>query len=668
MGRGRVLAVCLGATVGVVVMMAMVAHGGINQVASAQYTGNVGDASYTVPMCFQEPLPPYIQVRQGLAPEEVVCKDGLVLATRDGGQPLCIREESVDALLRFGWTVGIPGSSGPGNTWNPQSEPYDQRVYCNDELKVEVGGWTAQESIQEGLSPSSMRAQPTSVPTTSLAGDEAMGLAVGGAQDINNFRTNVENDYLPIHTDITYEGLFYDYHFDTGRGAAECSVLFCPSYSYAASTDPFSGEREYYLSVGLNSGLKESDFQRKDLNLVIVLDVSGSMGTPFDLYHYDDPLASDPDTRTKMQIANEAVAGLLDHLGPDDNLGVVLFNGGAHLAKPLESMEFTDQDQLRANILGIYAGGGTNMDAGMSLGTSLFDKVSVDGYENRIIFLTDAMPNLGDITRGGLVKAASDNAGRGIHTTFIGIGIDFNTELVEALTKVRGANYYSVHSASEFKNRMVDEFELMVTPLVFDLELSLEAAGYEIAEVYGSPEADQATGEIMKVSTLFPSRTEDGQTRGGIILLKLERVSDDAVLVLSTTYEGVDGVPGESRMAVGLNQHDRDYYENTGIWKGVLLARYADLMKAWILDERAALAEVPVVRPSFEDDGISIPDHADWALGPWERQSAPLHVSDHYREMISEFRDHFDAEAAAIGDEALRQELDVLVMLAGHRG
>lgn len=668
MGRGRVLAVCLGVTVAAVVMMAMVAHDGTGQVASAQYTGNVGGDMHTIPMCFQEPLPPYIQVRQGLAPEEVVCKDGLVLATRDGGEPLCIKEESVEALLRFGWTVGIPGSSGPGNTWNPQSEPYDRRVYCNDELRVEVGGGMEQNTMQETLTLSSPRAmQSAGGSPVSVASDEAMGLAVGGAQDINNFRTNVENDYLPIHTDITYEGLFYDYHFDTGRDGAECNALFCPSYSYAASTDPFSGEREYYLSVGLNSGLKESDFQRKDLNLVIVLDVSGSMSTPFDLYHYDDPFASDPDTRTKMQIANEAVAGLLDHLGPDDNLGIVLFNNGAHLAKPLESMEFTDLDQLRANILGIYAGGGTNMDAGMSLGTSLFGK-AVDGYENRIIFLTDAMPNLGDITRGGLVKAASDNAGRGIHTTFIGIGIDFNTELVEALTKVRGANYYSVHSASEFKNRMVDEFELMVTPLVFDLELSLEADGYEIAEVYGSPEADQATGEIMKVNTLFPSRTEDGQTRGGIILLKLERVSDDAVLVLSTTYEGVDGVPGESRMAVGLNPHDRDYYENTGIWKGVLLARYADLMKAWILDERAALAEVPVVRPSFEDDGIHIPDHAGWALGPWERQSAPLHVSDHYREMISEFRDHFDAEAAAIGDETLRQELDVLARLADHPG
>ena len=537
------------------------------------------------------------------------------------------------------------------------THPVDERWTAQDSMQE--GGASGFTSIQESIRPASMRLQASNT--------ESMGLAVGGAQDINNFRTNIENGYLPIHTDVTYEGLFYDYYFDTGRGGAECNALFCPSYSYAASTDPFSEKREYYLSVGLNSGLKASDFQRKDLNLVIVLDVSGSMSSPFDLYHYDDPSVLDPDIRTKMHIANEAVVGLLDHLGPDDNLGVVLFNDSAHLAKSLESMEFTDMEMLKANILGIYADGGTNMDAGMSLGTSLFGEVT-DGYENRIIFLTDAMPNLGDITRKGMVEVASDNSRMGIHTTFIGIGVDFNTELVEALTKIRGANYYSVHSASEFKNRMVDEFELMVTPLVFDLEMNLEADGYEISGVYGSPEADRATGEIMKVSTLFPSRTEDGQTRGGIILLKLERVSDDAILVLSTTYEGVDGKPGESRVAVGLSPHDRDYYENTGIWKGVLLSRYADLMKAWILDERAALAEVPVVRPSFEDAGIHVPDNSGWSLGPWERQSARLHVSDNYRELISVFRDYFDAEAASIGDQTLQQELDILVMLADYPG
>jgi len=104
---------------------------------------------------------------------------------------------------------------------------------------------------------------------------ENIGFSVGGAKDTNNFRENIKNDYLPIPTDITYEGLFYDYYFDTGN-QEECNELFCPSYSFAISEDPISQETDHYLSVGLNSGIKESDFARKKLNLVVVLDISGS--------------------------------------------------------------------------------------------------------------------------------------------------------------------------------------------------------------------------------------------------------------------------------------------------------------------------------------------------------------------------------------------------------
>ncbi|CAF4104239.1 unnamed protein product, partial [Rotaria sordida] len=43
-----------------------------------------------------------------------------------------------------------------------------------------------------------------------------LGFAVGGAKDVNNFRENIQNNYLPSITDLSYEGLFNDYFFDTG--------------------------------------------------------------------------------------------------------------------------------------------------------------------------------------------------------------------------------------------------------------------------------------------------------------------------------------------------------------------------------------------------------------------------------------------------------------------
>jgi len=108
---------------------------------------------------------------------------------------------------------------------------------------------------------------PSAISTESLgASPDSLGFATGGAKDVNNFRENIENDFLPLPSDITYEGLYYDYYFDTAK--QECDELFCPSYAAAITNDPFSGETEYYLSVGLNSNLKASDFERKKLNLV----------------------------------------------------------------------------------------------------------------------------------------------------------------------------------------------------------------------------------------------------------------------------------------------------------------------------------------------------------------------------------------------------------------
>ena len=265
--------------------------------------------------------------------------------------------------------------------------------------------------------------------------------------------------------------------------------------------------------MGLNSGV--TNFQRKKLNLVVVQDFSGSMGSSFDNYYYDrfgnrvEPKAEDSG-KTKMQIADESVVALLGHLLPEDRFGLVVFSDNAFLVDPLTSVGDKDLERLKSRILRIKETDGTNMEAGMEEGTALFDRflpADKSEYENRIIFLTDAMPNLGETGELGLFRMFEDNADRGIYTTFIGIGVDFNTELVESITKIKGANYYSVHSAQEFKKRMDDEFDYMVTPLVFDLRLRLDAPGYEIEKVYGSPEADQATGELMKVNTLFPSKS-----------------------------------------------------------------------------------------------------------------------------------------------------------------
>jgi len=502
-----------------------------------------------------------------------------------------------------------------------------------------------------------------------------LGLAVGGAKDTNNFLANIKNGYLPKLDSITYEGQFYNHYFDTGLGDKECKELFCPSYSSAKRKNIFSKEEEYFLSVGLNSGIDIKNFKRKKLNLVVVLDISGSMGASFDSYYYDkngNRVENKEKTKKKkITIATEAIVAMLSHLKDDDRVGIILFDNRAYRAKPLRLVGATNKKAIRDHILALKEQGGTNWSAGYAEALKLFDTIDLSkDYENRIVFLTDAMPNSGELRKDKLFGMAKKASERGIHTTFIGIGVDFNNDLVEYVSKTKGANYFSVHSSSEFKKLLDKEFDYMVTPLVYDLVLKLDSNKYKIDAVYGSPEADMATGEIMKVNTLFPSLTENGQTKGGIVLLKLKKVgegSDD--IKLKVSYKNIDGKKFSNAQTVEFNHKKGEYYDNSGIQKAILISDFVTIMKNWLIDARAGCNDnvkwimqdyvtimkrcmiFPPKRPIFP------------TVKTWERKSCKLKVSDGYKKLFQVFRQYYVSQMQKLNDKSLQKELDILDIL-----
>jgi Ca-activated chloride channel homolog len=525
----------------------------------------------------------------------------------------------------------------------------------------------------------------TTAPQTTTAGapaypqsanSGAIGLSTGGAKDIQNFRENIRNSYLPLPTDVTYEGLFYDYYFDTGA-TEPSNKLYSPAYSFAVTRDPVSHQSEYYLSVGLSSGMKESDFQRKKLNLVILLDNSGSMSEHYTQYYYDnygkkvDAYAEEGLNRlNKMSSAEECLTALLKQLRSDDRLAIVTFNSSAHLEKPMGLVGRADMRDIANHVLDITAGGSTNLDAGMDMATRQFNNLyEMDSYEyeNRIMVLTDAQPNTGDVSAPGLAGALKSNSANRIYTTFIGIGVDFNTQLIEDISSTKGANYYSVHSPREFKARVEEQFDYMVTPLIFDLQLRFESQSWRIDKVFGSPEADASTGSLMKINTLFASKSdESGAVKGGLVLLKLKKVysSSEDKVYLRTSYEDRDGRGDGDVQTVYLEAQQPEYFPNSGIRKGVLLSRYTALLKNWMMDERSHVRYAQPWQPCVrEDTGILIPDEY---AGQWERQSLPLTVSSSYQGLFKSFGRYFTGEMDAIGDDSLGQELDILNMLSRY--
>ncbi len=500
-----------------------------------------------------------------------------------------------------------------------------------------------------------------------------MGLSVGGAKDTNNFKENIENGYLPKLESITYEGQFYNHYFDTGLKGDKCKELFCPSYSTAKRKNIFSNREEYFLSVGLNSGIDEKDFKRKKLNLVVVLDISGSMNSSFNSYYYDKVgnkvESKETSTKQKMQIANESIVAMLGHLKDDDRVGVVLFDHNAYLAKPLNLVSTSDKKAIRDHILELKSRGGTNWSAGYKKALKLFDEVKENySYENRIIFLTDAMPNRGELSKNKLFGMAKEASSRGIHTTFIGIGVDFNNDLVEYVSKTKGANYFSVHSSKSFSKLLDKEFDYMVTPLVYDLELKLNSGSYSIAGVYGSPDAQLSTGRVMKVNTLFPSHNDGEATKGGVVLLKLKRESNsskDSDISLEVSYRDIDGKEYQNKQRVEFSKKD-EYYDNSGILKSILVSDYVTIMKNWLIDTRAGcndkvkwVMESPI---AIMKRSMDYPQkHPLYPIvSTWERKSCKLQVSSGYKKLFEKFKKFYVKEMSILKDDSLKRELTTI--------
>ena len=169
-----------------------------------------------------------------------------------------------------------------------------------NERDLRVGG-QAEDVVVDAM------AEPAPAADASMASQETVGLAAGGAKDVANFRENIAAGHTPQPEAISDEGLFYDYHFETGQ-RAETEALFAPRYAAAVSDHPITGETEQYLSVGLDSSLSVEDFHRPRLDLVAVLDISGSMDSAFDQYYYDEhgrKQEAEQATATKLEAAIE---------------------------------------------------------------------------------------------------------------------------------------------------------------------------------------------------------------------------------------------------------------------------------------------------------------------------------------------------------------------------
>ncbi|TVU25580.1 hypothetical protein EJB05_28082 [Eragrostis curvula] len=134
------------------------------------------------------------------------------------------------------------------------------------------------------------------------------------------------------------------------------------------------------VSVLLDVSSSSSTVGRAPLDLVVVLDVSGSMG--------DDG---------KLDKLKSAMQFVIKKLSPMDRLSIVTFSTKSDRRCALRAMSDAAKSDLMGTIDGLVANGGTNIQAGLETGLNvLAGRQYMNGRTANILLMSDGEQNHGD--------------------------------------------------------------------------------------------------------------------------------------------------------------------------------------------------------------------------------------------------------------------------------
>lgn len=320
-----------------------------------------------------------------------------------------------------------------------------------------------------------------------------LGATVGGAKDASYFRAGVDNGLFPHPNTITAEGLFseHDLPLRIINKGSDALLLNGEAIRTKLLTQP---DARYLAQIGFSSGLDAHTWHREPLNLIAVVDKSGSMSGP------------------RIELVKKCLHQVVSQLGPDDQLAIVLYGDRAHVFFEPTRATKGNRAQIDEAIDAIEIAGSTNMEEGLRVGFDLARRTMKSFHgKTRLMQFTDERPNVGDTSAEGFMGLMAEGSREGIGQTTVGVGEEFDAEMASKVSAVRGGNLFYFGSAAAMKKTFRDELDTLVTELAYDLDVTIHPeAGVRIVGVYGLPGEmmtwDGERGVTFHVNTVFLSK------------------------------------------------------------------------------------------------------------------------------------------------------------------
>jgi Ca-activated chloride channel family protein len=266
----------------------------------------------------------------------------------------------------------------------------------------------------------------------------------------SNVRRLLREGRFPPPGSVRLEELvnYFSYDYPQPEGDAAFSVTL------EAAACPWNLDHRL-VRIGLK-GREIPREERPPLNLVFLLDVSGSMKPA-----------------NKLPLVKESLRMLVPHLDSLDRVAIVVYAGASGLVLP--STTANEQGTILAALDRLEAGGSTNGGEGIELAYEVAREHLVTDGMNRVILCTDGDFNVGVTNRSELVRLVENRAKTGTYLTVLGFGMgNYKDSTLEQLADKGNGNYGYIDTPAEARKIFVEQLTGTLVTIAKDVKIQVE--------------------------------------------------------------------------------------------------------------------------------------------------------------------------------------------------
>jgi len=195
---------------------------------------------------------------------------------------------------------------------------------------------------------------------------------------------------------------------------------------------------------------------RPKVNLVFLLDVSGSMDAP-----------------NRLPLVISSMKMLVNELKRTDKVAICVYAGAAGTVLPPTSGD--NKNTILAALDKLHAGGTTAGGKGIQLAYRLAEESFDPNAVNRVILCTDGDFNIGITNRSDLVDMISAKAKSGVYLTVLGFGMDnYRDGTLKQLASKGNGNYGYIDTIEEARKILVEQLSGTLITIAQDVKIQVE--------------------------------------------------------------------------------------------------------------------------------------------------------------------------------------------------